>query len=179
VQTYETSEGFSGDKDVDAVIVTTSPNTHVKLCIQMMEAGKHVVFEKPLVLTREETNTLLEMAEKQHLHLSCHQNRRWNTDFLAIKQAVAEGLIGNLFYLETFVGGFGHPCGYWHSHAAVCGDTSYDWGAHYLDWVVSLIPDPVKTVVGTRHKRVWHDVTHADQSALSLSSEFGESFVDR
>jgi scyllo-inositol 2-dehydrogenase (NADP+) len=71
------------------------------MCIQMMETGKHVVCEKPLVLTRQEANTLLEMAEKQHLHLSCHQNRRWDTDFLPIKQAVAEGLIGNLSFLET------------------------------------------------------------------------------
>ena len=174
VKAYETSEAFSGDKDVNVVIVTTPPNTHAKMCIQMMEAGKHVVCEKPLVLTREESSTLVEMADRQHVHLSCHQNRRWDTDFLAIKQAVAEGLIGNLFYLETFVGGFVHPCGYWHSHAAVSGGTSYDWGAHYLDWIVSLIPDPVKTVVGTRHKRVWHDVTNADQERIHVRFSGGQ-----
>jgi predicted dehydrogenase len=144
------------------------------MCIQMMEAGKDVVCEKPLVLTREETNTLVEMADRQRVHLSCHQNRRWDTDFLAIKQAIAEGLIGNLFYLETFVGGFVHPCGYWHSHTAVCGGTSYDWGAHYLDWVVSLIRDPVESIVGTRHKRVWHDVTNADQERIHVRFSGGQ-----
>jgi predicted dehydrogenase len=113
-------------------------------------------------------------AEKQRLHLSCHQNRRWDADFLAIRQAVSEGLIGKLFYLETFIGGFTHPCGYWHSHAAVCGGTSYDWGAHYLDWVVSLVPDPVESVVGTRHKRVWHDVTNADQERIQIRFSGGQ-----
>jgi predicted dehydrogenase len=140
----------------------------------MMETGKHVVCEKPLALTRREANAMVAMAQKQHVHLSCHQNRRWDADFLAIKQAVAEGLIGDLFYLETFVGGFVHPCGYWHSHAAVCGGTSYDWGAHYLDWVVSLIPDRVESIVGTRHKRVWHDVTNADQERIQLRFSGGQ-----
>lgn len=174
VKIYEASEAFSGDKDVDVVIVATPPNTHAAVCLQMMETGKHVVCEKPLTLTWREANAMVEMAEKQHVHLSCHQNRRWDADFLAIKQAVSEGLIGDLFYLETFVGGFAHPCGYWHSHAAVCGGTCYDWGAHYLDWVVSLIPDPVESVVGTRHKRVWHDVTNADQERIQIRFSGGQ-----
>jgi predicted dehydrogenase len=174
VKIYETSEAFSGDKDVDVVIVATPPNTHAAMCLQMMETGKHVVCEKPLTLTWREANAMVAMAEKQRVHLSCHQNRRWDADFLAIKQAVAEGLIGDLFYLETFVGGFAHPCGYWHSHAAVCGGTCYDWGAHYLDWVVSLIPDPVESVVGTRHKRVWHDFTNADQERIQIRFSGGQ-----
>ncbi len=168
VTTYEASELLGGDKEVDVVIVTTPPNSHARMCMQMMEAGKHVVCEKPLVLSMEEARPLVRMAREQHVHLSCHQNRRWDTDYLAIKRAVAEGLIGDLFYLETFVGCFEHPCGYWHSHSVVCGGTSYDWGAHYLDWVVGLIPDQVESVVGTRHKRVWHDVTNADQERIQI-----------
>jgi predicted dehydrogenase len=174
VKTYETAGSFSLDQDVSVVIVATPPNTHSAMCLQMMEAGKHVVCEKPLVLNRAEAKTLVQKADRQHLHLSCHQNRRWDADYLAIKQAVDEGLIGDLFYLETFVGGFGHPCGYWHSHADVCGGTSYDWGAHYLDWLVSLIPDPIKNIVGTRHKRVWHDVTNADQERIQIRFSGGQ-----
>jgi len=102
------------------------------------------------------------------VHLSCHQNRRWDVDYLAIKQALMEGMIGELFYLETFVGGFKHPCGYWHSHAEISGGLSYDWGAHYLDWIVSLIPQRIQIVTCTRHKRVWHDVTNADQERIQI-----------
>ena len=87
---------------------------------------------------------VIEMADRQRVHLSCHQNRRWDVDYLAIKQALMEGMIGELFYLETFVGGFKHPCGYWHSHAEISGGLSYDWGAHYLDWIVSLIPQRIQ-----------------------------------
>jgi predicted dehydrogenase len=112
-------------------------------------------------------------AEVGRLHLSCHQNRRWDVDYLAIRRALADGRIGELFYLETFVGGFSHPCGYWHSHATVSGGTAYDWGAHYLDWIVGLMPGAIRSVIGTRHKRVWHDVTNADQERIQLRFEDG------
>ncbi len=168
VKIYDSADGLAKDPEVDVVIVTTPPNTHADLSLQMMAAGKHVVCEKPLALNREETAAMVEMAEKQQVHLSCHQNRRWDVDYLAIKQALADGLIGDLFYLETFVGGFSHPCGYWHSHDAVSGGTTYDWGAHYLDWVVSLIPERVMGVISTRQNRVWHDVTNADQERIQI-----------
>jgi predicted dehydrogenase len=106
--------------------------------------------------------------------LSCHQNRRFDIDYLAIRQAVKGGLIGELFYMETFVGGFSHPCGYWHSHDVISGGTAYDWGAHYLDWIIGLIPDQVKKVIGTRHKRVWHDVTNADQERIQIRFAGGQ-----
>jgi predicted dehydrogenase len=168
VKTYASADDLAKDPEVDVVIVATPPNTHADLSLQMMAAGKHVVCEKPLALNRKETAAMVEMAEKQQVHLSCHQNRRWDVDYLAIKQALTDGLIGDLFYLETFVGGFNHPCGYWHSHDAISGGTTYDWGAHYLDWVVSLMPGPVNTVVSTRHNRVWHDVTNADQERIQI-----------
>ena len=168
VKTYESPEVFADAADVDLVIVATPPDTHARLSLQMMSVGKHVICEKPLALNCRETDALKEMAAKQGVHLSCHQNRRWDPDYLAIKQSLTDGLIGNLFYLESFVGGFQHPCGYWHSHAPVSGGTSYDWGAHYLDWIVSLIPERVETVVATRHKRVWQDVTNADQERIQI-----------
>ena len=168
VKTYESAEVFADAADVDLVIVATPPDTHTQLCLQMMSVGKHVICEKPLALNSRETDALKEMAAKQGVHLSCHQNRRWDPDYLAIKQSLTDGLIGNLFYLESFVGGYHHPCGYWHSHSPVSGGTSYDWGAHYLDWIVSLIPERVETVVATRHKRVWQDVTNADQERIQV-----------
>jgi predicted dehydrogenase len=174
MKTYESADELANDHDVDLVIVSTPPNTHATLSLRMMAAGKHVLCEKPLALTQNETASMVAMAEKQRVHLSCHQNRRWDVDYLAIKQALADGLIGDLFYMETFVGGFSHPCGYWHSHEAISGGTAYDWGGHYLDWIVSLIPDQVTAVIGNRHKRVWHDVTNADQERIQMRFAGGQ-----
>jgi predicted dehydrogenase len=117
---------------------------------------------------------MIEMAQRQGVHLSCHQNRRWDVDYLAIRQALREGLIGELYYLETFVGGFHHPCGYWHSDAKISGGLTYDWGAHYLDWIVSLMPARVQSVMCMRHKRVWHDVTNADQERIQIRFAGGQ-----
>ena len=174
VQAYESAELLADAADVDLVIVATPPDSHARLGLQMMRAGKHVICEKPLALNCRETDALKEMAAQQGVHLSCHQNRRWDPDYLAIRQSLADGLIGDLFYMESFVGGFQHPCGYWHSHAPISGGTSYDWGAHYLDWMVSLIPEQVVSVVGSRHKRVWQDVTNADQERIQVRFSGGK-----
>jgi len=174
VKRYDSADRLADDPEVDAIIIATPPNTHARLSLEMMEAGKHVVCEKPLALNQRETAAMVEMAERQKVHLSCHQNRRWDVDYLAIKQALAEGLLGELFYLETFVGAFTHPCGYWHSHDAISGGTTYDWGGHYLDWIVSLISDPIVEVICTRHNRVWHDVTNADQERIQMRFAGGQ-----
>lgn len=168
IKTYDSPALLGSDPDVDVVIVATAPNTHAKLAMQMMAAGKHVVCEKPLALTCRETAAMAEAAVSSGVHLSCHQNRRWDVDYLAIKQALAEDLIGDLFYIETFVGGFSHPCGYWHSDTAVSGGTAYDWGGHYIDWIISLLGGRIEAVIGTRHKRLWHDVTNADQERIQI-----------
>jgi hypothetical protein len=51
---------------------------------------------------------------------------------------------------------------------------AYDWGGHYLDWIVGLIPERIKTVICTRHKRVWHDVTNADQERIQIRFAGGQ-----
>jgi len=174
VNVYPNTEKFANNDNIDLVIIATPPTSHAKLCLQMMANKKHVVCEKPLALSRKETDRMLEMAEKMKVHLSCHQNRRWDPDFMAIKRALHEDLIGDLFYMETFVGGFSHPCGYWHSHEKISGGTAYDWGAHYLDWIVDLIPDPPESVAAFRHKRVWHDITNADQERIWIKFKGGK-----
>lgn len=174
VKIYDSADALADAPDIDLVIVATAPNTHARLCLQMMAAGKHVVCEKPLALNQKEAVAMVEMAETLNLHLSCYQNRRFDVDYLAVKQALREGMIGDLFYMETFVGSFNHPCGYWHSHAPISGGTAYDWGGHYIDWTVSLIPEQVASVVATAHKRVWHDITNADQERVQIRFEGGK-----
>lgn len=169
---YADADALAADESVELIIVATPPNTHAQLSLQMLAAGKHTVCEKPLALTARETAEMAEAADTNRRLLCCHQNRRFDADFRAIHQALGDGLIGDLFYLETFVGGFDHPCGYWHSHAPICGGTTYDWGAHYLDWIVALMPQTVKTIQCSRHQRVWHDVTNADQERIQI--RFGE-----
>ncbi len=162
------------DPTIDAVIVSTPPNTHASVSMQMLRAGKHVVSEKPFCITSAEADALIELAQEQRRALTVYQCRRWDADYVAIQEVLKRHTIGDVFHVETFVGGYAHPCDYWHSHEPISGGVFYDWGSHYLDWILNLIPDPVVSVRGVEHKRVWHDVTNADQASVYLRFAGGQ-----
>lgn len=174
VLVFEALEGLVSNPSIDLVIVATPPNSHAELSVRLLRGGKHVVCEKPMCLSVDEAEGMIQAAKEHDRVLTCYQNRRWDADYLAIRQAVDEGLVGDPFYLETFVGGYHHPCHYWHSHRPISGGALYDWGAHYVDWILNLFPDRVTSVVGTSHKRVWHDVTNADQVRVQIRFAGGQ-----
>ncbi|MGH7778041.1 MAG: Gfo/Idh/MocA family protein [Candidatus Dormibacterales bacterium] len=160
-------EGGAGD--LDLVVVGVPPSAHAEAVGACLGAGKHVVCEKPFALTRAETAAMMEAAESAGRVLTVYQSRRWDPDFAALSGAVARGDIGEPFYMESFIGGFSHPCGYWHSHEEISGGTIYDWGSHYFDWVLLTFPAQVTRVSAAAHKRVWHDVTNSDQVRVDLT----------
>jgi predicted dehydrogenase len=161
------------DSDVELVVVSTPPDSHAGWALAALERGKHVVLEKPMALSAEEADAVLSAAAANDRHVVVYQNRRWDADFLALQRVVDEGRLGEVFHLEAFVGGHGHPCNYWHSDAGVSGGAIFDWGSHYLDQVLLLMGDHVAGVTAANHKRVWHDVTNADHSRLSLTFDDG------
>ena len=168
VRGHADGEDLLNDDGVDLVIVSTPPNTHADWVLRALQAGKHVVVEKPFCLTVAEADRQIVAAEAAGLTLAVYQNRRWDADYLALKQAVRSGRLGEVFHLESFVGGYDHPCNFWHSDADISGGAIYDWGSHYLDWVLDLFTQEVEWVSATAHKRVWHDVTNADHTRVLL-----------
>jgi scyllo-inositol 2-dehydrogenase (NADP+) len=162
-----------GQDDIDLVVVSTPPDTHATWVLRCLAAGKSVVVEKPFCLTVEEADRQIEAAADRGLTLAVYQNRRWDADYLAMKKVVRSGQLGDVFHYESFVGGYGHPCNFWHSDETVSGGAIYDWGSHYLDWALDLLPQRVEWVSATAHKRVWHDVTNADHTRVLLHFEDG------
>lgn len=154
------------DPDVDLVVVSTPPDSHATWALRALQAGKHVVVEKPFAIRTDEADAVLAEAERAGLLAVVYQNRRWDPDHIAVRNAVRAGRLGEVFHLETFVGGYGHPCNLWHSDAGASGGAFYDWGAHVLDQVLDLVPTPVEHVTATTHKRRWLDVTNADHSRV-------------
>lgn len=165
---HETAEQLIGDPRVDVVVISTPPDSHAYWAMTALQHGKHVVVEKPMALTTAECDGLIAAAEQRGLTLSVYQNRRFDPDFLLIREAIRRGRIGEVFHLETFIGGYGHPCNYWHSDAAVSGGALFDWGSHVIDQVLDLLDGEVESVTALNHKRVWHDVTNADHSRMTL-----------
>lgn len=154
---------------MDVVVISTPPNTHGPLGLRVLEAGKHLVVEKPFCLSGAEADRMLAAAGRAGTTLTVYQNRRWDPDYLALRRLVSEGAIGDIFHVESFVGGFDHPCHFWHSDSAVSGGVIYDWGSHYLDWILELLPSSVVRVSASRQNRVWHDVTNDDHFDLRLT----------
>lgn len=173
VRVHESAEDLLNDPDVEIVVISTPPDSHAYWAMAALERGKHVVVEKPMALTTRECDTLIEHARSHGLALSVYQNRRFDPDYSVIRDAVRSGRVGEIFHVETFVGGYGHPCNYWHSDAAVSGGALFDWGSHVIDQVLDLMDGDVINVTAVNHKRVWHDVTNADHSRMTLHFDGG------
>lgn len=169
VRTHERQQDLLDDPGVGLVVVGTPPSAHAEPVLAALAAGKHVVCEKPFAIHVEDADRMIDAAQSRALTLTVYQSRRWDPDFIAMRQAVRSGRIGVPFYMEAFIGGFEHPCDYWHSHEPISGGTIYDWGSHYFDWILQLFEDRVVTVAAQAHKLVWHDVTNADQVRVDLT----------
>jgi predicted dehydrogenase len=169
VPTHARAEDLFRDPEVGLVVVGTPPSAHAESVLAALAAGKHVVCEKPFALRVEEVDRMMDSAVAGDRVLTVYQSRRWDPDFVALREVVSSGRIGDLFYMESFIGGYSHPCDFWHSHEPISGGTIYDWGSHYFDWVLQLFPDTVRSVSAVGHKRVWHDVTNSDQVRVDLT----------
>jgi predicted dehydrogenase len=173
VRTHARAEDLLDDPDVGLVIVGTPPSIHADAVVAALNAGKHVVCEKPFAIHVHDVDRMIDTAAARGKVLTVYQSRRWDPDYLALRDVVRSGRIGETFYMESFIGGYSHPCDYWHSHEPISGGTIYDWGSHYFDWILQLIPDSVRTISANAHKRVWHDVTNADQVRVDLTFSSG------
>jgi predicted dehydrogenase len=98
---YHDTDALLADPAVDLVVVTTTPDSHFELCSAALQAGKHVLVEKPFVPSSAAADSLAALA-RQHDRLICvYQNRRWDSDFLTFQQLQTQGTLGRIVEFET------------------------------------------------------------------------------
>jgi scyllo-inositol 2-dehydrogenase (NADP+) len=165
---------------VDLVVISTPPNSHFHWAREALRRGIHVILEKPMALTVTECDELLSLASASQRLLVVYQNRRYDRDFVTLHHVISEGLIGEVFQYDSFVGGYSEPCSYWHSDAEVSGGAIFDWGSHFLDQVLTVMKEPVDYVTGMNHKRHWMHVTNADHAQVTVTFTDGTqaSFIN-
>jgi len=165
ILTFDSVKKMLAADVVDMCVVITPHNTHARLTIQCLNAGKHVVVEKPMCLRYTEAQRMIQAAHDNDRMLTVFQNRRWDGDYMAIKKAVADGLIGEVFHIEGYMGGWREPRNWWRSDKQISGGAFYDWGAHCLDQVLGLIPEANMTHInGFFHQDVvWKQMSNEDQ----------------
>lgn len=154
VATFETVDELLERGGVDLVVVATPHATHREIACRVMEAGKHCVVEKIMALNGAEAETMLEASRRNGVLLSVFQNRRWDWDFLTVKKAIHEGLLGAPYLFEIARFGYRQQGG-WRGDPAVGGGILFDWGAHFVDQALQLVPARVTSVTCDVQYRGW------------------------
>lgn len=93
---YRDTEALYADPSIGLVVVTTPSTDHYSFAKAALLAGKHVVVEKPFTAAAAEADELIALARGRGLVLSVFHNRRWDGDFLTVKQLVSQGVLGRL-----------------------------------------------------------------------------------
>jgi len=159
--------------DIDLVSIITPHNAHADLAREVIAAGKHCVIEKPMCIHADEAFELCELAKRQGVMLSVYQNRRWDGWYKTVKELMAKGVLGDIFHADMFIGEYGYPGKWWRADKTISGGIFYDWGAHYADWLLTLVPEKVRSVRGFIHNRIWHDISNEDQIDSIVEFESG------
>jgi len=143
---YNSIEELLADHLIDIVLVATPNDHHKPLVIKALEAGKHVVCEKPVALNVKEFQEMIDASRKADRVFTVHQNRRWDEDYLTVKKVLEESLLGEIFRVESRVHGSRGIPGDWRGDPRQGGGMLLDWGVHILDQALQMIPGRIKKV---------------------------------
>ncbi|MDE0021731.1 MAG: Gfo/Idh/MocA family oxidoreductase [Candidatus Poribacteria bacterium] len=163
IETFNSLDDMLAWGEFDVAVNVLPHNLHHPVTLPCLQAGKHAIVEKPFTITIAEATELIETAKKKEVVLTVHHNRRWDADFWTLKNLVASGIIGQVYNVEMWGGGYGRPNpNWWRSVKAVSGGAFYDWGAHFIDWLLNVIPEKMINITGFFHDLVWHDISNED-----------------
>jgi scyllo-inositol 2-dehydrogenase (NADP+) len=154
---------------IDVVVVATPNRLHVAQARTALEAGHHVVVEKPAATASAEWSELVTLAAQHHLLLVPFHNRRWDGDFLTVRALLAEGRLGPVHFFashwpryrpqETKRAG-------WKAEPDPTSGVLYDLGAHLVDQALLLFGQPER--VSSRMARVRPDSVNDDWLRITL-----------
>jgi scyllo-inositol 2-dehydrogenase (NADP+) len=155
IETYSSVAEMLKKSDVNLLAIITPHNTHAKLALQCLRAGRHVVSEKPLAITTAECDAMIAEAKKQRVVLSTYHNRHWDGWIMQAVKAIKKGAIGEVFRIEAHMGNYSKPGPWWRSSKSISGGILYDWGVHLLEYALQLIDSPIAEVSGYAKAGFW------------------------
>jgi len=152
VKTYRTLEDMLADDLVELVIVNTPNYTHFDYAKKALEAGKHVIVEKPFTINVVEAKELIALAKKQNKVLSVYQNRRYDSDYKTLKKVIDDKMLGELVEVEMHFDRYREELSP-KQHKETPGPGTgvlYDLGAHLIDQALQLFGNPQKIFADIR-----------------------------
>ncbi|HEX4932974.1 MAG TPA: oxidoreductase, partial [Gemmatimonadaceae bacterium] len=135
------------DPAVDLVVLATPNAEHARQAHAALEAGKHVVVDKPFTVTVAEAEGVVAHAERAGRVLSVFHNRRWDSDFLTVRKLIADGALGEVTYFESRIDRY-RPVvrDRWRERAGAGAGLWYDLGPHLVDQALVLFGPPQEVV---------------------------------
>ncbi len=162
------------------LIVITTPNaTHFDLAKQSLEAGKHVVIDKPFTATGEEALELDRLARSKGLLAVPFHNRRWDGDFLTVRKLIAEQALGRLVTFESHFDRF-RPApreGKWQEAENPANGMLFDLGPHLVDQALALFGLPDSITASVRSDRDETAIEDAFDITLSYPGANGKRLL--
>jgi len=184
---YDSIEQMLADKDIDAVSVNVANVAHAEVSIAALEAGKHVLCEKPMAVTRDECEAMVAAARKAGKRLLIGHNQRLANAHVHARQMIAQGLIGRPLSFRTVFGHPGPECwtgkpdSWFLSKAAAHFGVLGDLGIHKTDLIHYLLDEPivqVSAVLRTMDKRyTTGELVDVEDNALCLYDDLEYSLI--
>ena len=155
IETYATVDEMLAKSKVELVTVITPHNTHAELGLKIAAAGRHCVLEKPMAITTEECDAMIEAAKAAGVVVSTYHNRHWDGWILRANELFKSGAFGDIVRIDLRMGSHGRPGDWWRSSRSISGGILYDWGVHLLEYSLQLITAPVTEVSGYAWNGYW------------------------
>ena len=128
---------------LDLVVIATPNHLHCSQALAALEAGKHVVIDKPMALSVAECDRLIAAAERHGRRLAVFHNRRWDSDFLTLRRLLTEDALGEIRSFEARWDRFRPTVpDRWRERVEYGGGLLYDLGAHLIDQALCLFGAP-------------------------------------
>ena len=141
--------------DIDLVVIASPNETHAPLAEAAMRAGRNVVVDKPFTITVAEARHLASVASEKNVLLSVFQNRRWDSDFLTVQDAIRNDLVGRIVLYESRIDRYRPEVRErWREIPGPGAGLLYDLGPHLIDQTLLLfgIPDSVQATLATQRR---------------------------
>jgi scyllo-inositol 2-dehydrogenase (NADP+) len=155
------------DPSLDLIVLATPHNTHADLAVRALQAGKACVVDKVMALTTSEADRMITARDASGKMLSVFHNRRWDWDYLTIRDVLARGELGRPFWFESAVCRFSPPRG-WRGRAAEAGTILHDWGAHLVDQALLLGLGPCRRLGAWLVESPWPEVDTGGHGRIVL-----------
>jgi len=162
IVTYRSLEDLLADSSIDLVVVATPNSTHFQVARQALEAGKHVVVDKPTAVTSSAIAELIGVSKTAGRHLIPFHNRRWDSDFRTIQNLLHEESLGHLVAFESTFDRWrpGLSSRAWKENPEQ-GGILLDLGTHIADQALHLFGKPEAVGAEVRHERGSGDTNDA------------------